>query len=220
VGRTGRGVPYLLLKADASQIPLANNSVSLVIATPPDLGVKHRPKGDYCTSDPTEYRLLIGKFLKEATRIVTPGRKVLLISDRSRIGKSKGARRVVVSVLQKRVSGGHWTLEQLKSVTFLTHYIDIGSFPWWALATRLYRNLIRRYSEVGEIIAHVFSGSGNGGIAALELARKPVLIDLHYHRQIKERLRKKVQSTRARIVPPGSALDKISIPAYTAPRDQ
>jgi hypothetical protein len=217
VARTDRdGIPYLLLKADASQIPLANNSVSLVIATPPDLGVKHRPKGDYCTSDPTEYRLLIGRFLKEATRIVKPGRKILLISDRFQIGKSKGARRVVFNVLQKRISGGHWSVEHLKSVTFLTHYTKVRNFPWWALATRLYRNLICRYSDIGEIVAHVFSGSGNGGIAALELARKPVLIDLHYHRQVKERLGKEATVHTSKDAPPFFGLDKISKSPYIA----
>ncbi len=195
------GRPYLLLKANASQIPLPNDSVSLVIATPPYFGVKGRRKADYCTTDPDEYDLLMTKFLKEATRIVQPRRHILLISGRVRKGKLKGARSVVFQVLQKRISRGYWTHERIKSETFLTHYVDVRNFPWWALSIRLYRNLIRRYSSPGEIVAHVFSGSGNGGIAALELARKPILIDLHYHRQIRRRLDEGIQSIRLKIVP-------------------
>lgn len=202
MGRTGTdGESYLLLKADASQIPLKNDSVSLVIATPPGLGVKRRRKGDYCTSDPEEYALLITKFLKEAARILKPGRRILLISSSPPRGKSKGARRVVFHVLQKRISRDHWTHGRIKSETFLTHYVNVKNFPWWALSVRLYRNLIRRYSRPGEIVAHVFSGSGNGGIAALELARKPILIDLHYHRQTRRRLNERIQSIRAKIKP-------------------
>ena len=197
MGRAGADRrPYLLLKADASQIPLKNNSVSLVIATPPGLYVKRRRKRDYCTSDQKEYASLMTKFLREATRILKPRRHILLISSRQGRGNSKGARRVVFHVLQKRASRGHWTPKRIKSETFLTHYVDVRNFPWWALSVRLYRNLIRRYTEPGEIVAHVFSGSGNGGIAALQLARKPVLIDLHYQRQTRRRLDERIQPIR------------------------
>jgi hypothetical protein len=195
MGRTRTdGRPYLLLKASASQLPLSSDSVSLVIATPPFLGVRCRPKADYCTSDPYEYRSLMSIFLAEATRIVKPRRHILLISGRERTGKSKGARRVVFHVIQKLGSRGHWTHRRVKSATFLTHYMKVKNFPWWALSIRLYRNLIRCYSEPGEIVAHVFSGSGNGGIAALESARTPILIDSHYQRQVRRRLEKRVQS--------------------------
>jgi len=205
-------LPYLLLKADASQIPLKNNSVSLVIATPPGLGVKRRRKRDYCTSDQEEYDLLMTKFLKEATRILKPCRHILLISSRPERVKSKGARRVVFHVLQKRVSRGHWTHERIKSETFLTHYVDMRNFPWWALSVRLYRNLILRYSEPGEIVAHIFSGSGNGGIAALELARKPVLIDLLYQRQTRRRLDERIKSIRPKINLSIFPVERIGVP--------
>jgi hypothetical protein len=200
VGRTGADCqPYLLAKADASQIPLKDNSVSLVIATPPNLGVKRRRKRDYCTSDQEEYALLMTKFLKEAIRILKPRRHILLISSLPGRRKSKGARRVVFHVLQKRVSRYRWTHVRIKSETFLTHYVEVRNFPWWALSVWLYRNLIRRYSEPGEIVAHIFSGSGNGGIAALELARKPVLIDLHYQRQTRWRLDDRIRGIRPKI---------------------
>ncbi len=187
---------YLLLKANAGQIPLPTNSVSLVIATPPYIGVRRRRKGDFCTSDPEEYATLMARFLTEGTRIVRPYGHILLILRRPRIRRSRGARLVVFDVLQKRVLRGCSIRKRTKSETFLTHYVDVKDFPWWALPVRLYRSLIDRYSRPGETVAHVFSGSGNGGIAALELARRPILIDLHYHRQVRRRLDRKMESMR------------------------
>lgn len=186
------GTPYLLLKARADQIPLPDNSVSLVIGTPPEFGVRCRPRSDYCTSDPEEYDLLIRKFLKEATRIVHPRGHILLTEGSPQIRGSKGARPIIFHVLQKQISHGHWTHQRIRSETFFTHFVEVKNFPWWALSIRLYRSLIRHYSRPGEIVVHVFSGSGNGAIAALELARRPILIDLHYHRQIGRRLRKRI----------------------------
>lgn len=52
--RRSDGGGYLLLKANGGQIPLSNNSVSLVIATPPYLGERHHRKEDFCTSDPED----------------------------------------------------------------------------------------------------------------------------------------------------------------------
>jgi hypothetical protein len=186
------GSPYLLVKASADQIPLAKNSVSLVIATPPIFGARHRPKADYCTSDPEEYDLFIRRFLKEATRIVQPRRHILLLETRTQPRGSKGARPIIFHILQKRMSHGRWAHQRIRSETFFTHFLDVKDFPWWAFSLRLYRSLIRRYSKPGEIVTHVFSGSGNGAIAALELGRMAILIDLHYHRQIRRRLLKKV----------------------------
>jgi hypothetical protein len=193
--RAGRDGPlYLLLKANAGQMPLASDSVSLVIATPPCIGAKRHRKGEYSTSNPDEYRVLINHFLTEAVRTVKPQRYILLMSSRPMTGKTKGARLIVFQVLQKRASHGHWTYARIKSEKFLTHYVDVKNFPWWGLPLRLYRALIEGYSHRGETVAHVFCGSGNSAIAALRLARKPVLIDLHYQREIKRRLDKRIQT--------------------------
>jgi len=186
------GTPYLVLKARADQIPLRDNSASLVIGTPPEFGIKSRPRADYCTSDPKEYRLLIRKFLKEATRIVQPEGHILLTDGFPQTRGSNGARRIVFQVLRKQVCNGHWTDRRIRSIAFFTHFVQVKNFPWWALSIRLYRNLIQDYSRPGEIVVHVFSGSGNGAIAALGLARRPILIDLHYHRQVGSRLRKRI----------------------------
>jgi len=198
------GPLYLLLRADAGQIPLPNDSVSLVIATPPYIGARRLHKRGFCTSDADEHQALITQFLGEATRIVKRHGYVLLISSRKPMEKSKGARYIVFDVLQKRISRGCWIHKQIRSEVFLTHYMDVKNFPWWALPIRLYQAVVGRYSKPGETVAHIFSGSGNGAIAALELARRPVLIDLYYHRQTKRRLNKWIQSMRPKMVFPSS----------------
>jgi hypothetical protein len=200
-GKSSAGRPFLLLKASARQMPLPDDSVSLVIATPPCFGVRRLRRVDYCTNHADEYARLITEFLEEATRIVKPRRHILLTSRKWRAGKSQRARRVLFHVLQKRTSRSQRTLEPIKSEIFLTHFVKVRDFPWWALPLRLYRDLICRYTEPGEIVAHVFSGSGNGGIAALQLARKPILIDLYYHRQTRRRLTERVPSIRPKPVP-------------------
>jgi DNA modification methylase len=187
---------YLLLKANGGQIPLSNNSVSLVIATPPYFGESGYGKWDFCTTDPEEYARLMTRFLTEATRIVRPRGHILLILRRPRIRRSRGHRLVVFEVLQKRKLRDNWIRKHIKLEKFLTHYVDVKYSSWWALPVRLYRSLLDRYSRPGEIVAHVFSGSGNSGIAALELARKPILIDLYYHRRVGRRLDKKIESMR------------------------
>lgn len=138
----------------------------------------------------------MARFLTESTRIVRPRGHILLILRRSRIRRSRGRRLVVFDVLQKQALRGYWIRKHIKWETFRTHYVDVKFSSWWALPVRLYRSLIDRYSRPGEIVAHVFSGSGNSGIAALELARKPILIDLYYHKQVKRRLDKKIESMR------------------------
>lgn len=196
---------YLLIRADARQIPLRNKSVSLVIATPPYFGVRRLHKRGFCTSDADEHEALITQFLSEAMRIVKRHGYVLLISSRKPTAKSKGARYIVFHVLQKRISRGCWTHKQIRSEVFLTHYMHVTNFHWWALSIRLYQALVGRYSKPAETVAHIFSGSGNGAIAALELARRPVLIDLYYHRQTKRRLDKWIHSMRPKMVSPSSS---------------
>jgi len=188
--------PYLLLKANAGQIPLLDNCVSLVIATPPYVGTKRFRRGEYCTSDVEVYRAQISGFLTEAIRIVEPSRHIVLISSRPPVRKSSGARTVTFHLLQKQISHGGWNCKRVKSIDVRTHYVDVKNFPWWALPIKLYRDLLQRYSRPGETVAHVFSGSGNSCIAALESGRRAVLIDLHYHRLVRRRLNKWIQSQR------------------------
>ena len=175
--------PYLLIKADATEIPLSEGSIGLVIATPPHLGEPRCHRREFCTSNEEEYEGLIARFLAEAARIVEPRGYVLLNTSRSRRRNPK-----VFRVFQKRVRLGQSRLATIKLERFHAHHANVKDFAWEALPLHLYRTLIRRYSQAGAKVAHVFSGSGNGGIAALELGRKPILIDLHYHRQMRKRL--------------------------------
>ena len=207
--------PYLILKASAHQLPLPDNFVSLVIGTPPDFGVRCRPRSDFCTGDPQEYDLMIREFVREAMRIVRPRGHILVTESRPQIIGSKGARSIMFRVVQKQVAHGNWTDQRIGSETFFTHFVEVKGFPWWALSIQLYRNLIRRYSRRGEVVVHIFSGSGNGAIAALELARRPILIDLHYHRQLGRRLRKRLPLIRPLIVSPHILLDGTEVVSYT-----
>ena len=63
------GHVYMLVKANATHVPLLDNSVSLVIGTPPLLGERRICKGEFCTSDPDEYKSLMTRFMAEAIRI-------------------------------------------------------------------------------------------------------------------------------------------------------
>ena len=185
--------PFFLLKARAEQIPLRDNSVSLVIATPPYLGVKRIPQKDCCTQDPEQYDALLARFLDEATRIVKPGGHILLHTDEWPAYSIRGSAQIVFQVFQKCVRRGLWAHRWVGSRTFRRRYRSVEGCRWAALPIRLYRDLVRGYSKPGEVVAHVFSGSGNGAIAALQSSRKPLLLDLHYHRQIKRRLNERIQ---------------------------
>src|SRR5207245_9888466 len=97
-----------------------------------------------------------------------------------------------------------WTLEQqgLQALTvFLAQArlaarpcVNVQSFHWQALPVSFYRILIHRYAAPGQSVTHVFSVSGNSGIAAMQLARTPILIDLHYQTQTQARLNRKLYS--------------------------
>jgi DNA modification methylase len=184
-----RALGYLLLKASAFQLPLPDDSVDFVIATPPHLGVKRFGKAGFCTSDPGEYRQMLEDALKECGRIVKRRGYVLLFTHKERRKSSK-----TFDVFQKRLRGGHSILDRVKSESFQVRYVDVKDFYWQALPVSFYRVLIQRYSAQGEYVAHVFSGSGNSGIAAVQLSRTPILIDLHYHRQTRARLNERLGS--------------------------
>ena len=183
-----RPTPYLVLKANAGKLPLKDGSVDLVLATPPFIGARILRKGDYCTSDSSEYRLMIETFLAEAVRILKPHGHILVTSSRPPSQRRKGVRKATFKVLRKEPRRGSWVAITVKREIFWTHYVLVENTCWWAFPLTIYRSLLQRYSLPGNVIAHVFSGSGNGGIAALQMGRCPVLIDLHYHRHVIRRL--------------------------------
>lgn len=176
--------PFLQLKANALALPLRANSVPLVIATPPHFGVKNLGTNGFCTSDAKTYDRLIAGVLGEARRVLRPGGRVAIYT------REGGTRiRKVFDVFQKRRRQGKWRLERAGEHTFAAPYVDVDGFWWWAVPLSIYRTLIARYSAKGEAIAHVFSGSGNGAIAAIKMKRTVVMVDLHYHALARRRLR-------------------------------
>ena len=138
---------------------------------------------------------MLTEFLDEAVRIARPHAHILLTEGGYQGRGRRGARPIVFHVLQKN-SKDRPAFRRIGSARFHTHFMCVRNFPWCALSFQLYSMLIQRYSKPGDLVAHVFSGSGNGAIAALALGRKPVLIDLHYHRLVAKRLRRAVVRTR------------------------
>jgi DNA modification methylase len=172
----GKAGECVLLKADARHLPLRASSVELVIATPPHFGVQRCPES-FCTRDRQHYQGLLDDLSRECLRVLQPGGHLIIYlhQGRSRISK-------VFDVCQKRRRGRKWRLQRLRPQVLRFPYLLVPGFWWYALPVSIYRKLIMRYSSPRASIAHVFSGSGNGGIAAVQLKRQAFLVDLHYHR--------------------------------------
>ena len=184
---------YFLLKARAEQLPLRDRSVRLVIATPPYFGALGVAQRDCPTRDAGEYENFLGRVLDEAARVVVPGGCVVLHTTRSPVRKRRGVARIVFEVLRRPARGvRHGELRRVARATFSARYVRLAGIDWAALPVWVYQRLVRRYSRRGDFVAHVFSGSGNGALAALALKRTPVLVDLHYHRLVGRRLREAV----------------------------
>lgn len=182
------GIHYLILKSRAEQIPLRSGSGGLVIATPPYNGAPRIARQDCATRDPRQYAQFLSRFLREANRIVRPGGFILLHTNIPPVARVRGAYRIVFTVYQKRRRRGKWTSCPVGSRRFLAQFARVKEIKWLALPVWLYRALVKQYSAPGDTVVHAFSGSGNGALAALELARRPVLLDLHHHRQVRQRL--------------------------------
>ena len=182
-GTKGKFQPYYLLRADASQIPLATNSADLVIATPPFPGEKRFRQREFCTSSIVEYEAMTRDFLLEAVRIVRPSGYILFHTDTAVSPMPK-----IFDVLQKRKRRQQWVAAPVRRERHKVRSVSVKNFYWAALPVGFYRELIVRYSRPGETVVHVFSGSGNSGLAAMDCSRKPILIDLCYQRVMKKRL--------------------------------
>lgn len=178
---------YLVIKADAGQLPLRSISADMMIATPPFIGAIRFRKGDYCTDDATEYKRWIAGFLGEAMRTMKPGAYLLMSGSREPRLIGVGKRRVEFGVFRKQQQNGRWAFRRIRTEAFWTHFMRVRSC-WWACRPSLYRELILKYSKPGDAVVHVFSGSGNSGVAALAANRIPILIDRHYQRDALRRL--------------------------------
>jgi len=185
---SAQGSCYLLLKSRAEQTPLRDNSVRLVLATPPYRGILGVRQEECPTKNPRRYEVFLARCLKEARRILKPGGHYLLHTNLPPVKREKGALRIVFRVMRKSNRGSVGKAAWVESEEFTTRFVWIRGISWAAFPVWLYRDLVRRYSQPGEIVAHLCSGSGNAALAALMLSRKPVLVDLHNHRRVKERL--------------------------------
>lgn len=185
----GKAWAYLLLKADAAQIPLATSSVDLVIATPPFPGERRFHQREFCTSSLGEYEEMIRRFVVEAARIVRPSGYILL-----QTAKTTRLMPKIFDVLQKRKQRHRWVPVHVRTEKHFVRNVGVKNFYWEALPVQFYRELMSRYSRAGDTVVHVFSGSGNGGLAAIDCGRKPILIDLCYHTVMKRRLEERAQA--------------------------
>jgi hypothetical protein len=184
-------VPYLILKANASHIPLKDESVDVVLATPPYIGARPVGKGAFCTNSPREYKRMIDAFLVEALRIVKAEGYILMSTSRTPAARRPGAVKVVFRIFRKRAYRETCIPRVVAREVFWTHGQVLKRTCWLAIPVKVYSTLLEQYSQPEQIVAHVFSGSGNGGIAAVLLNCKAVLIDLYYHREVAKRLRRK-----------------------------
>lgn len=178
---------YLVIKADAGHLPLRARSAGMMIATPPFIGAIRFRKGDFCTDDAEQYRRWIKGFLGEAMRIMKPGAYLLMSGSREPRLTGVGKRRVEFGVFRKQRQEGRWVFQRTGTEAFWTHFMRVRSC-WWACRPSLYRELIVKYSQPGDVVVHVFSGSGNSGVAAVATNRKPILIDRHYQRDALRRV--------------------------------
>jgi len=182
---------YLLLKARAEKIPLLDGSARLVLVTPPYYGAKGIPQDECCTRDAEGYADFLARCLEESGRVAKRGGTVLLHTNLPPIRSVGGVPRIVFQVYLRETRGKRRTLRRLRPERFTARHARVKGIRWVGLPVWLYRTLVERYSHPGERVVHVFSGSGNGALAALGLLRKPVLIDLHHHKQVRRRLNKR-----------------------------
>ncbi|MFQ5694681.1 MAG: hypothetical protein ACE5HB_01690 [Terriglobia bacterium] len=188
---------YLLLRASATHLPLRDNAVSLVLATPPYLGERSFSPQDCCTPSPDRYARIVSSFLDEAARIVRPGGHILLSTTSKPLPGTKGRRRVLFEIFRKaRTRNGRRRCKRVDFLELSARFAAVKGYAWQALPVWLYEVLLRQYSEPGETFAHVFSGSGNAALAAFKLSRRPILVDLHYHSLVRRRLNRRLGPSR------------------------
>ncbi len=188
-GGTLGSAAYLLLRCRAEQLAIRDNSVDLVIATPPYYGEPRVPRMDCCPGNSWVYGAFLARCLSEASRIVRPGGYILVHIGKLPLNLS-GTLPFLFHVLNKSARGSPRTVTWIGTEEFHARFVAINGINWYALPMWLYRAIISRYSRPGAIVVHTFSGTGNSAIAALRLSRFPILVDLHHHRQVESRLKK------------------------------
>jgi DNA modification methylase len=172
-------------------LPLARDTIPFIIATPPVFGVKRLGERGFCTRDGTRYERMLGELKAECLRILKPdGFMVQFVHS--------GDIRKIFEVFQKQRRGRRWQLSRRRTIVFRAPYVLLPGFWWYALSVSIYSNLIARFTDEGDLVAHVFSGSGNSAIAAAALRRPVALFDLHYHERTRPRLRHRLRASAQR----------------------
>lgn len=183
---------YLLLKATAEKLPVADGMAGLVLVTPPYFGARRVPRGECNTFDLDTYASFLGRSLDEAARIARPGAYILFHTDRLPMQRIANVPRVRFEVFRKSRSSG-CVMREAGQWEVAVHLARVDGVKWLGLPVRIYEMLLRKYSRPGEIVVHVFSGTGNSALAAFPLGRIPVLVDLHHHRVVRRRLERRLQ---------------------------
>ena len=187
---------YFLLRASAEHLPLLENVAGLVLMTPPYLGAGRVPQRECCTRDPAAYTMFLGHALDGAARIVEPGGYILFHTNLLPVRRGGGIPRVRFQVFRRLTRGTGCRIRQVDQWETAVRLARIRGTKWLGLPVHTYESLIRRYSRPGEMVVHVFSGTGNSALAALASGCFPVLIDLHHHRFVRRRLNRRLRHRR------------------------
>lgn len=183
---------YLLLKANAATLPVADGVAGLVFVTPPYFGAGRVPRRECNTVDLDAYSGFLGRVLDEAARIARPGAYILFHTDRLPMRRAGNIPRVRFEVFRRSKSTG-CAMREAGRWEVAMHLARVDGVKWLGLPVHAYEMLLRKYSRPGEIMVHVFSGTGNSALAAFALGRIPVLVDLHHHRVVRRRLERRLQ---------------------------
>lgn len=190
---------YFLLKASAEHLPLLESVAGLVLMTPPYLGAGRVPQRECCTRDLAAYAKFLGHTLDEAARIAKPGGYILFHTNLLPVRRTGGIPRVRFQVFRRLTRGTGCRIRQVGEWETAVRLARIRGTKWLGLPVHTYERLIRKYSRAGEMVVHVFSGTGNSALAAVASGCFPVLIDLHHHRFVRQRLNRRLRHRAAQI---------------------
>jgi hypothetical protein len=183
----------LLLKANAEGLPVADRTAGLVLVTPPYFGARRVPRRECNTLDLDAYTRFLSRALDEAARIARPGAFILFHTDRLPMRRAGNIPRVRFEVF-RRSRGAGYAMREAGQWEVAVHLARVDGVKWLGLPVHIYEMLLRKYSRPGEIVVHVFSGTGNSALAAFPLGRIPVLVDLHHHRVVRRRIERRLQT--------------------------
>ncbi|MGH9594109.1 MAG: hypothetical protein ACRD5L_13540, partial [Bryobacteraceae bacterium] len=144
---------------------------------------------DCNTRDAAGYLLFLDRVLAEARRIRKPGGVILIHTGRMPMKWKGRLPRIRFQLVGANIAAAR-NLRARSGPLFSTRFARVPGIRWVGLPVWVYHALIRKYSRRGDCVAHIFSGTGNCGLAALAEGRVPILVDLHHHLAVQRRLRR------------------------------